>query len=213
MKLITEEMMDIEYLVESTNDKKSHYISGVFMQADTANRNGRTYPKGIMESELKKYQNSILEKRALGELGHPQNPSLNLDKVSHLITNLKFEGNDIIGKAKILNTPMGNIAQNFLEEGVKLGVSSRGVGSVVNRGGINEVQSDYRLSTVDIVHEPSGIDCWVNGIMENQEWVYVNGIYTDKHIESAKKEILSAKSGRITEMTTTAFHNFLNNIK
>lgn len=213
MQLITEQIMDVQYLVESDGQKKSHFISGVFMQADTPNRNGRTYPKSIMEAELKKYQSCINEKRALGELGHPETPALNLDKVSHLITELKFDGNDIVGKAKILNTPMGNIARNFLEEGVKLGVSSRGVGSVVRRGNINEVQNDFKLATVDIVHEPSGIDCWVNGIMEGKEWVYINGIFTERQIEDARKVISGTKSSLLNEVSLKEFQNFLTSIK
>lgn len=213
MKLITEQVMDVQYLVESDGKKKSHFISGVFMQADTPNRNGRTYPKSIMEAELQKYQSSIKEKRSLGELGHPDSPSLNLDKVSHLITELRFDGNDIVGKAKILDTPMGKIAQNFLDEGVKLGVSSRGLGSVVRKGNINEVQNDFKLSTVDIVHEPSGIDCWVNGIMEGKEWVYVNGIFTERHIDNARKAISGAKSSLLNEVSLKEFQNFLTSIK
>lgn len=213
MKLITEQVMDVQYLVESDGKKKSHFISGVFMQADTPNRNGRTYPKSIMESELAKYQSSIKEKRSLGELGHPDTPALNLDKVSHLITELRFDGNDIVGKAKILDTPMGKIAQNFLDEGVKLGVSSRGIGSVVRKGNINEVQSDYKLNTVDIVHEPSGIDCWVNGIMEGKEWVYVNGVYMEQQIDNARKTISNAKSNFLTEASLKEFQNFLRLIK
>jgi hypothetical protein len=213
MKLITEQIMDVEYIVESVEGKKSHFISGVFMQAEKANRNGRIYPKGVLESELNKYQSSINEKRALGELGHPESPSLNLDKVSHLITALKFEGNDIVGKAKILDTPMGNIARNFLDEGVKLGVSSRGMGSVLQRGSVNEVQKDFRLATVDIVHEPSGIDCWVNGIMEGAEWIFNASSNSWVLAEQIQQELRNKNMKAITESQLGYFKHFLNNIK
>lgn len=213
MKLITESAMDMDYLVEAADGVKSHYISGVFMQAEKPNRNGRVYPKGILENELNKYQVAIKEKRSMGELGHPENPSLNLDKVSHLITELKFDGNDIVGRAKIMNTPMGNIARNFLEEGVKLGVSSRGMGSLVKKGGINEVQGDFRLAAVDIVHEPSGIDCWVNGIMENKEWIY-EATSDSWHLAEQIKQSLKNKSMKqIADVQSSYFQKFLQNIK
>ena len=213
MKLITEQIMDVEYIVEAVEGKKSHYISGVFMQAEKANRNGRTYPKSILAPELERYQTSIEQKRSLGELGHPETPSLNLDKVSHLITNLKFEGNDIIGKAKILDTPMGNIARNFLEEGVKLGVSSRGMGSVLQRGSVNEVQKDFRLATVDIVHEPSGIDCWVNGIMEGADWIFNATTNSWVMAEQIQQELRTKNMKAITESQLGYFKHFLHNIK
>ena len=213
MKLITETVMDVDYLVEATGDKKSHYISGVFMQAEKPNRNGRVYPKSVLENELGKYQTAIKEKRSMGELGHPENPSLNLDKVSHLITELRFDGNDIVGKAKIMNTPMGNIARNFLEEGVKLGVSSRGMGSLIKKGEINEVQKDFRLSTVDIVHEPSGIDCWVNGIMENTEWIYEATSDSWRMAEQFKKDFQSKSAKQLAEVQAEYFKKFLSEIK
>jgi hypothetical protein len=213
MKLITETVMDVDYLVEDSNGKKSHFIEGVFMQAEKPNRNGRVYPKSVLENELNKYQTAIKEKRSMGELGHPENPSLNLDKVSHLITELKFDGNDIIGKAKIMNTPMGNIARNFLEEGVKLGVSSRGMGSLIKKGEINEVQKDFRLATVDIVHEPSGIDCWVNGIMENAEWIYEATSDSWKLAEQFKKDFQSKSAKQLAEVQASCFQKFLSEIK
>ena len=205
--------MDVDYLVEDSNGKKSHFIEGVFMQAEKPNRNGRVYPKSILENELNKYQTAIKEKRSMGELGHPENPSLNLDKVSHLITELKFDGNDIIGKAKIMNTPMGNIARNFLEEGVKLGVSSRGMGSLIKKGAVNVVQEDYHLNTVDIVHEPSGIDCWVNGIMENAEWIYEASSDSWKLAEQFKKEFQSKSAKQLAEVQASYFQKFLSEIK
>lgn len=177
MKLITETVQDVQYIVEAReNGGKNIFIEGIFMQAEKPNRNGRLYPKGVMEGELSRFQQMISEKRALGELGHPANPQINLDKVSHLITNLRFEGNDVVGKAKLLETPMGKIAKNFIEEGVRLGVSSRGLGSLKEgKNGIMEVQKDFHLATVDIVADPSAPDAFVQGIYESAEWLYVEG--------------------------------------
>ena len=172
MKLIKEVAQDINYLVESKEDGvgKNVYIEGVFAQADTKNRNNRTYGRGIMEREVNKYQDLIGHKRSLGELGHPENPSINLHQVSHLITSLRMEGNDVIGRAKILETPMGVIARNLIENGVGLGVSTRGLGSLkMNSQGINEVQDDFHLATVDIVADPSAPNAFVNGIMEGRD--------------------------------------------
>lgn len=174
MKLISELTESVEYLVESSNGKKSYYIEGVFMQADTPNRNGRIYPRGIMENALGKYQSDyISNKRSMGELGHPQGPQINLDRVSHVIENLSFKSNtDVVGRAKILDTPMGKIAQNLIDEGIKLGVSSRGLGSLKQlNNGVKEVQEDFFLSTVDIVADPSGPGCYVSGLNENTEWM------------------------------------------
>ena len=177
LRLITEVTQEVKYITEKKETGgKSVYIEGIFMQTEQANRNGRIYRKPIVEKELGRYQSLINEKRALGELGHPPNPSINLNQVSHLITNLRFEGNDVYGKAKILDTPMGKIAQNFIEEGVRLGVSSRGLGSVKTlKDGINEVQDDFHLATVDIVADPSAPDAFVQGIMEDAAWLYVEG--------------------------------------
>ena len=176
MKLITETVHDLKYINEATaSGKKNVYIEGVFMQSAIPNRNGRIYPTAIMENEVKRYQKLITEKRALGELGHPANPTINLDKVSHLITNLRMEGTNVIGRAKLLDTPMGKIAQNFIEEGVQLGVSSRGLGSLKENNGVMEVQKDFHLATVDIVADPSAPDAFVQGIYESAEWAYVEG--------------------------------------
>lgn len=213
MKLITETVMDVNYLVESNEGKKSHYIQGVFMQAEKPNRNGRIYPKKVLESELNKYQTAIKEKRSMGELGHSPEPGVSFEKVSHLITELKFDGNDIIGKAKILETPMGIIAQNLLNEGIKLGVSSKGMGSLIKRGDVNEVQSDFRLQGVDIVHEPSGIDCWVNGIMENAEWIYEATSDSWRIAEQFKKEFQSKSAKQLAEVQASYFQKFLSEIK
>lgn len=197
MKLISELTESVEYLVESNNGKKSYYIEGVFMQADTPNRNGRIYPKGIMENALSKYQSDyITNKRAMGELGHPQGPQINLDRVSHVIENLTFKSNtDVIGRAKILDTPMGKIAQNLIDEGIKLGVSSRGLGSLKQlNNGIKEVQEDFFLSTVDIVADPSAPSAWVSGIMENVEYEMLE----DGRIIQA---IVDKRQGKLNEDT------------
>lgn len=214
MKLIKEISQDLNYLTESyENGKKGIFIEGIFMQADRENKNGRIYPKKIMESELDRYQNLIREKRSLGELGHPPNPTINLDKVSHLITNLRFEGNNIVGRAKILETPMGKIAQNFIEEGVRLGVSSRGLGSLKEKNGVNEVQDDFHLATVDIVADPSAPEAFVQGIMESAEWVLENGIWKSVDIERAQNTIKKASKANLQETKLRIFEQFLGSIK
>lgn len=175
MKLITEVNESCEVITEANADtgKKSYFIEGIFMQGDVKNRNGRIYPSQTLEKEMTRYQKEFIEpKRALGELGHPDGPQINGDRVSHLITSMKREGNDFYGKAKILGTPMGEIVKSLLDEGVKIGVSTRGLGSVKERNGIMEVQNDFHLSTVDIVTDPSAPNAFVNGIMENREYYY-----------------------------------------
>ena len=215
MKLITEMNQDIKFLTEKKEDgSKSVYIEGIFMQAEKPNRNGRIYGKGIMEREVQKYQELINEKRSLGELGHPPNPSINLNQVSHMITGLKFEGNDIYGKAKILDTPMGKIAKNFIEEGVRLGVSSRGLGSVkLNKEGVNEVQDDFHLATVDIVADPSAPDAFVQGIMESADWILENGIWKAVQIEQAQNTIRKASKADLNKVKLQVFEQFLRTIK
>ena len=165
---------DCEVLVEANeNGSKSHYISGIFMQGDIKNRNGRVYPSTVLEKEMKRYNDQFVKsKRSLGELGHPDGPQINADRVSHMITEMKRDGSNFIGKAKILGTPMGNIVKTFIDEGVKIGVSTRGLGSVKQRDGIMEVQNDFHLATVDIVTDPSGPDCFVQGIMENTSYYF-----------------------------------------
>ena len=206
---------DIKFLTEKKEDgTKSVYIEGIFMQAEKPNRNGRIYGKGIMEREVQKYQELINEKRSLGELGHPPNPSINLNQVSHMITGLKFEGNDIYGKAKILDTPMGKIAKNFIEEGVRLGVSSRGLGSVkLNKEGINEVQDDFHLATVDIVADPSAPDAFVQGIMESADWILENGVWKAIQIEQAQNTIRKASKADLNKVKLQVFEQFLRTIK
>ena len=206
---------DVKFLTEKKEDgTKSVYIEGIFMQAEKPNRNGRMYGKGIMEREVQKYQELINEKRSLGELGHPPNPSINLNQVSHMITGLKFEGNDIYGKAKILDTPMGKIAKNFIEEGVRLGVSSRGLGSVkLNKEGVNEVQDDFHLATVDIVADPSAPDAFVQGIMESAEWILENGVWKVMQVEQAQNTIRKASKADLNKVKLQVFEQFLRTIK
>jgi hypothetical protein len=215
MKLITEMNQDVKFLTEKKEDgTKSVYIEGIFMQAEKPNRNGRIYGRGIMEREVQKYQELINEKRSLGELGHPPNPSINLNQVSHMITGLKFEGNDIYGKAKILDTPMGKIAKNFIEEGVRLGVSSRGLGSVkLNKEGVNEVQDDFHLATVDIVADPSAPDAFVQGIMESADWILENGVWKAVQIEQAQNTIRKASKADLNKVKLQIFEQFLRTIK
>ena len=215
MKLITEMNQDVKFLIEKKEDgTKSVYIEGIFMQAEKANRNGRIYGRGIMEREVHNYQDLINEKRSLGELGHPPNPSINLTQVSHVITGLKFEGNDIHGRAKILDTPMGKIAKNFIEEGVRLGVSSRGLGSVkLNKEGINEVQDDFHLATVDIVADPSAPDAFVQGIMESADWILENGVWKAIQVEQAQNTIRKASKADLNKVKLQVFEQFLRAIK
>ena len=214
MKLITEQLTSVQYLVEKKEDgTKNVFIEGIFMQAEKPNKNGRMYPRGIMEKEIARYQDLISEKRSLGELGHPPNPQINLNQVSHLITGLRFEGNDIIGKAKILDTPMGKIAKNFLEEGVRLGVSSRGLGSLKERNGINEVQDDFHLATVDIVADPSAPDAFVQGIMESAEWILDNGVWKPIQVEQAQQAIRKASKADLSTVKLQVFESFLRSIK
>jgi hypothetical protein len=191
MKLITEEIESIEIIAEEANGKQTLYITGPFLQAEVTNRNGRCYPYTILEREVKRYNDTFIKNgRALGELGHPDGPTVNLDRVSHMITSLHAEGNNFIGKAKILDTPMGNIAKSLLGEGVKLGVSSRGIGSLVEKNGVRYVADDFMLATAaDIVADPSAPDAFVQGIMEGKEWVWEGGILKEKAAEMTKRRV------------------------
>ena len=211
MKLITETTEEVRMVTEKADDgKKNYFIEGVFMQAETKNRNGRVYPMGILEKEVKRYTTDLVEKkRALGELNHPQGPTVNLDKVSHLITELNFRGNDCYGKAKVLETPMGKIVKNLIDEGAQLGVSSRGMGSLKDIGGINEVQQDFMLSAVDIVADPSAPSAFVNGIMEGAEWVWDNGILREKHIAEMKREVEQSTRQDREQKTLEIFERFM----
>jgi hypothetical protein len=216
MKLITEHLdSDIQVLTESKKDgTKGYAIEGIFMQAEKANRNGRIYEKNIMESAVTKYvTEQVKTGRAVGELNHPEGPTINLDKVSHRITDLHFEGNDVIGKASILNTPMGKIVQGLLEGGVRLGVSSRGMGSLEKgRDGIMRVGNDFMLSTVDIVQDPSAHDAFVNGIMEGVEWIWDNGLLKAQQIENYETEIKKAKGSELFEAKLRVFQDFLSKL-
>ena len=214
MRLIKEVAQDLHYLVEDKQGGgKNVYIEGIFAQAEKPNRNNRSYGKGIMEREVQKYQELITQKRSLGELGHPENPSINLHQVSHLITSLRMEGNDVIGKAKILDTPMGIIAKNLIENEVQLGVSTRGLGSLkMNSEGINEVQGDFHLATVDIVADPSAPDAFVQGIMESAEWILENGVWKAIQIENAQKQIRKTSAKNLEEVKLQIFEQFVNQL-
>ena len=214
MKLITEYVEnDLSYLTEEKNGKKQYIIEGIFMQADSKNRNGRIYPKATMEAAVDKYMTEQVSKgRAVGELNHPEGPTINLDKVSHKITDLRWEGNNVVGKAQILDTPMGQIVRGLMEGGVQLGVSSRGMGSLVQKGGINYVNKDFQLATVDIVQDPSAPEAFVNGIMEGVEWIWDNGILKAQEIEQFETEIKEAVKMGDPNLQMKAFKDFLSKL-
>ena len=212
MKLITEHTNEIEYLSEGKG--KEQYIKGIFMQSDIKNQNGRVYPHAVLQKEVKNFNTKYVnEGRALGELGHPMGPVINLDRVSHVIKELKEDGKNFVGKAKVMDTPNGKIVKNFISEGVKLGVSSRGMGSLkANKKGVNEVQGDFVLSTVDIVADPSAPDAFVNGIMEGKEWVWENGVIKERDIDAMKKTIMNAKMKELEQKKLEVFQKFLQNL-
>lgn len=216
MKLITEEIESVEFIVEDRNGKKSMYIEGVFLQGDIANRNRRMYPMDTLRKEVARYNENFVQKgRALGELGHPEGPTVNLDRVSHKIVSLSESGSNFIGKAKILDTPMGRIAKSLIGEGVKLGVSSRGMGSLrQTKEGINVVESDFMLATAaDIVADPSAPDAFVDGIMEGKDWVMDGGIIREKLVEKTYKEINTlVDEKRLQENKLKLFQDFLSNL-
>ena len=214
MKLISEEIQDAEYLVEDVGGKKNYKIKGVFLQSDIKIRNGRIYPKEIMMKEVNRYQKEFVnKKRAFGELGHPDGPTVNLERVSHMITDLKQEGSNFIGEAKIMNTPYGKIVKGLIDEGAQLGVSSRGMGSLEQRNGANYVKNDFMLATAaDIVADPSAPDAFVQGIMESKEWVWDNGRLVERDVEAWRKEIRSASTRKLEEKKLEIFENFLKNL-
>ena len=216
MKLIREEIENVEVIVEQRNGKKNLYIEGVFLQGDIKNRNGRMYPSETLAKEVSRYNESFIQKgRALGELGHPDGPTINLDRVSHKITSLRQEGSNWVGRAQILSTPMGTIAKNLLDEGVKLGVSSRGMGSLKeDRDGVKVVGEDFMLATAaDIVADPSAPDAFVNGIMEGKDWVWDGGILREKYAEKTYKTINTlVDQRRLEENKLNLFQNFLLNL-
>ena len=211
MKLITEQIENVNVITEGKGDSKKLYIEGVFLQSELKNRNGRMYPFSVLEKEVSRYNEEYIKtSRALGELGHPDGPTVNIDRVSHSITSLSAEGTNFVGRAQILDTPMGQIAKSLLEEGVKLGVSSRGMGSIDKREDVNVVMDDFMLATAaDIVADPSAPDAFVNGIMEGKEWAWDNGILRETKVAKYKSYIDDATRHNLEERTLQVFNNFL----
>ena len=215
MKLMIEQVENVKFVVEEKEGRKKFYITGPFIQTEQQNRNGRVYRMSYMNNVVEKYNNDYVQTgRALGELGHPSGPTIGLDRVSHKIVSLKREGNDFIGKAEILGTPMGNIARNLLESGVQLGVSTRGMGSIKEKNGIMEVQDDFYLATAaDIVADPSAPNAFVQGIMEGVEWVWDNGLLKQQTVESYKKTIKNVSRAEYEETAIKVFEHFLSSIR
>ena len=212
VKLISEAVEEVEYITEEKEDGGKNYkIRGIFMQADIKNRNGRVYPMEVLDEEVKKYnKNFIQQNRAFGELGHPDGPTVNLERVSHMITSLKPDGKNFIGEAKIMDTPMGKIVKNLMDEGAKLGVSSRGMGSLKQKGGANVVSDDFYLATAaDIVADPSAPNAFVEGIMEGKEWVWNNGALVEAHVVELKKKFDVKKHQRQVNLEALEFAKFL----
>ena len=214
MKLIAEQIQDVEYIVEEKGDKKEMKIRGIFMQADQKNRNGRVYPMGVLTKEVARYNKEfVAEGRAFGELGHPEGPTVNLDRVSHMITKLEANGKNFVGEAKLLSTPMGEIAKALIKDGGKLGVSSRGMGSLENKGGANYVKDDFYLATAaDIVADPSAPQAFVEGIMEGKEWVWDNGLLKEVEIQNIKDRINEGVRRRQSNVSALEFAKFLSKL-
>jgi hypothetical protein len=214
MKLIIEHSEDLRYISEAAdNGEKKFIIDGIFMQAEQVNRNRRIYPKTVLEKAVRKYVSEYVNKgRAVGELNHPEGPTINLDKVSHRITELQWNGNDVVGKALILDTPMGKIVKGLLEGGCQLGVSSRGMGTVASKNGQTFVNDDFVLSTVDIVQDPSAPSAFVNGIMESVEWIWDNGLLKAQQLEKYETEIKKASSANLAEAQTKIWTDFLSKL-
>jgi len=218
MKLIKEHTETVNYLIEEDKEtgQKNYNLEGVFLQADIKNRNGRIYPVDILDKEVKRYMKENVKKnRAYGELGHPDSPTINLDRVSHMIKDLKLEGKDFIGKAKIMDTPYGKIVKSLIDEGASLGVSSRGMGSLkTTKDGSSEVQKDFMLATAaDIVADPSAPDAFVRGVMEGKEWMFVDGKFVEQDIDAVKSSITKATRSQLEEAKLFAFAKFLKAIK
>tara|TARA_B100001939_G_scaffold139784_1_gene121010 strand:- start:66 stop:710 length:645 start_codon:yes stop_codon:yes gene_type:complete len=211
MKLIAEQINDIEYIVEEKDGEKEMKIKGIFMQADIKNRNGRVYPMSVLQKEVDRYNKEfVAEGRAFGELGHPDGPTVNLDRVSHMVTKLEADGKNFIGEAKLLSTPMGEIAKALIKDGGKLGVSSRGMGSLESRNGANYVKNDFYLATAaDIVADPSAPKAFVEGIMEGKEWVWSNGILKEVEVEEIKEDIETNVRKKTHNFEALAFAKFL----
>lgn len=214
MKLISEQIEEVKFIAEETEGKKNYFIEGIFLQGEIKNRNGRMYPMSVLDREVGKYTEGFIQTgRALGELGHPDGPTLNLDRVSHKIMSLQKEGTNYVGRAKILGTPMGEIAKNLLDEGIKLGVSSRGMGSLVKKEGYQMVADDFMLATAaDIVADPSAPDAFVDGIMEGKEWVWDNGILKEAQVAEIKQTIDEATLINLQERKVSAFKSFLQSL-
>ena len=214
MKLIAEQIQDVEYIVEEKGDKKEMKIRGIFMQADQKNRNGRVYPMGVLQKEVTRYNKEfVAEGRAFGELGHPEGPTVNLDRVSHMITKLEANGKNFVGEAKLLSTPMGEIAKALIKDGGKLGVSSRGMGSLENKGGANYVKDDFYLATAaDIVADPSAPQAFVEGIMEGKEWVWDNGLLKEVEIQKIKDRINEGVRRKQSNVSALEFAKFLSKL-
>lgn len=214
MKLITETTLDVRILTENTNDgKKNYFIEGVFMESEQKNKNGRVYPQPIMEKEINRYiREYVVTSRAIGELGHPEGPTVNLERAAHMIKELHFDGTQICGRAKILDTPYGRIVKNLMDEGAKLGVSSRGMGSLIEKNGYQEVQEDFMLAAVDIVADPSAPNAFVNGIMEGREWIWENGIFKQVDLDNYKKQITKTSSRDLERTKLKIFENFLSKL-
>ena len=214
MKLITEQIENVNVITEGKGDSKKLYIEGVFLQSELKNRNGRMYPFSVLEKEVSRYNEEYIKtSRALGELGHPDGPTVNLDRVSHRITSLTAEGSNFIGKAQILDTPMGKIAKSLLGEGVQLGVSSRGMGSIDKKEDANYVMDDFMLATAaDIVADPSAPDAFVNGIMEGKEWVWNNGILKETEVAKYQSYVSKSTHKNLEERTLKVFEHFLSGL-
>lgn len=214
MKLITELTEDIKYIKENVgNGDKNYFIEGIFMQSDTKNRNGRIYPQNTLLKETTRYINEYVNKgRALGELNHPSGPTVNLDRVSHIVKELHEDKKNVYGKAKVLDTPMGKIVKNLIDEGAQLGVSTRGMGSLKPKNGYQEVQEDFMLAAIDIVADPSAPNAFVNGIMEGREWIYENGIWEERELQRAKKLIKNSSKKNLSENMVKVFNEFFKNL-
>jgi hypothetical protein len=214
MLLITEQTDDVKCLTESAKDgKKSYFIEGIFMQSEKVNRNGRMYEREILFNEAKRYDREYVQKsRAMGELGHPDGPSLNLERVCHNIIEMSFDGDNVIGKAKVLDTPYGKIVKNLIDDGVRLGVSTRGMGTLEEKNGVKMVKEDFMLTAVDVVADPSAPDAFVDGIMEGKEWIWNNGVLREQHVEDYKKLITKTERKNLEEQKLIVFRDFLSKL-
>lgn len=211
MKIITEITEEIEVFTEETSVGRQYYIEGVFLQGNLKNRNGRVYPIDVLGEEVNRYTNEfVTQNRAFGELGHPEGPTINLERVSHMIKELRQDGNNFYGRAKIMDTPYGKIVKNLIDEGARLAVSSRGLGSLQDRNGVNYVNRDFRLATAaDIVADPSAPDAFVRGIMESAEWVWENGVLVAREVENYKNQIRNASQRKVEETKLKVFEDFM----